>query len=484
MTAPTLLHARHLALDTPNDRPLFRDLSITLDRLDRVAVVGRNGVGKSSLIQVLAGHTPPTRGQLACVGKRLLVPQRLPPLAAGPLSPGEQRRQVLDHARTSQADLLLLDEPSHDLDRAGIAWLVGWLATWRGGLVVVSHDRRVLSAFDCFFVVAESGCRLVRGTLSDLLEDLEQERREQERRYASGLSQLRQQEKRSAADRQRRTRKKHLGRVREIKRATARIKLNEKRSYAQEKQAKRTALRNARIESARQTALNLRRAVPVVLPLHVPTRPTGRLVTTESIVSLEAVSARAGERSLFGPLSLDVVSHERLAIVGANGAGKTTLAEILCGLRKPHTGAVRVDSKRVGYIAQNGSNWCGEQSVMETLLMQSQLESLEDAVRRLEAHRFPLALAQRPLATLSPGERVRAALVCLMQREPLPELLILDEPTGHLDFLGVDALEAVLRAWTGGLVMISHDDDFLERVGIRSQLVLEAGCARLREDAA
>jgi ATPase subunit of ABC transporter with duplicated ATPase domains len=107
-----------------------------------------------------------------------------------------------------------------------------------------------------------------------------------------------------------------------------------------------------------------------------------------------------------------------------------------------------------------------------------------DAVRTLEAHRFPLALSQRPLRTLSPGERVRAALLCLMNRDPQPSLLILDEPIGHLDFLGVASLGSVLAAWPRGLVVISHDDDFLKRIGTQQYLTLAARSARLREDAA
>ncbi len=476
MSSSNLLSVKHLELDTPAGRPLFRDLCLSLRRTDRVAVVGRNGVGKSSLIRVLAGASTPDRGHVVSHGQRILVPQTLPMLAAqGSLSPGEQRRRVLAQARDAQPDLLLLDEPTHDLDRTGIEWLVAWLATWKRGLITVSHDRRVLALFRDFFVVAESGCRHVHGTVDDLLVDLERERVAQEARYQRGLHQLVAKEKRSNAGRQRRMRKKNLGRVREIKRCPARALLNDKRSYAQEKQAKRALLRADRIGAARETAKATRRMLAVDLPLAVTTlRPavTGGMQGSP-IVRLDAVSASVGGRALFGPLSMRL-HRDRIAITGPNGAGKSTLVEIISGDRKPSAGRVLVEPARVGYVAQNATNWCDERSVTDHLLDRSRACSVDEAAAILREHRFPLALAQRSLRSLSPGERVRAALICLHQRTPTPELLVLDEPTGHLDFVGTAALETVLRAWTGGLIIISHDDAFLERIGIERHLALDA----------
>ena len=113
-----------------------------------------------------------------------------------------------------------------------------------------------------------------------------------------------------------------------------------------------------------------------------------------------------------------------------------------------------------------------EESLAEHMARGLELEPAELTTQILRAHRFPLALADRPLATLSPGERLRAALICITRREPPPEMLVLDEPTQHLDFDGLASLEAVLAAWPGGLLVVSHDAEFLEAIGISTRLDL------------
>ena len=112
------------------------------------------------------------------------------------------------------------------------------------------------------------------------------------------------------------------------------------------------------------------------------------------------------------------------------------------------------------------------ESVADLLATQLEAQSPDVVAQVLRAHRFPLALAGRPLATLSPGERVRAALICLTRRQPTPELLVLDDPTQHLDFAGLAALEAILAAWPRGLLVVSHDQGFLEAIGVSCTLAL------------
>jgi ATPase subunit of ABC transporter with duplicated ATPase domains len=469
-TAP-LLETRGLTIETPGRRALVRDLSLQMGR-ERVAVVGRNGVGKSTLLDVLAGRQESAGGRVVRRGRHLLVPQHTgandepDPLA----SPGERQRHRLEMARAACPDLLLLDEPTRDLDAASIAWLVHWIAEWRGGLLVVSHDRRVLRTFNQFVIVAESGCRNLAGSFEDVLAELGREHEENERRYLSALNRLVAREENNAALRRRRQRKKNVGRIRELKRCPARIKLNDKRSYKQESQGKRRVLQEIRIGAARDAAKASRRTLSVELPLELalPRLPEA---SPTPVIICESLTAGAGARTLFSGLSLRI-GRDRLAVCGPNGSGKTTLLEVALGLRESVSGRSRCDTARVGYIAQCAANWCTEDSVAELLATQLEAPSPDVIAQVLRTHRFPLALAGRPLATLSPGERVRAALICLTRREPAPELLVLDDPTQHLDFAGLSALEEVLAAWPGGLLVVSHDQDFLQAIGVARTLEL------------
>jgi ATPase subunit of ABC transporter with duplicated ATPase domains len=471
-TAP-LLEARDLTVETPGGRALVRDLSLLMGR-ERVAVVGRNGVGKSTLLDVLAGRQEAASGRVVRRGRHLLVPQNTgtddEPDQLVTTSPGERQRRRLEMARVACPDLLLLDEPTRDLDAANIAWLVDWIAQWRGGLLVVSHDRRVLRTFDQFFIVAESGCRHLAGSFEEVLAELGREHEENERRYLGALNRLVAREENNAALRRRRQRKKNVGRIRELKRCPARIKLNDKRSYKQESQGKRRVLQETRIGAARDAAKASRRALSVDLPLelalpHLPEAPTTPVIICESL------TAKAGARTLFGELSLQI-GRDRLSVCGPNGSGKTTLLEVALGLRQPVIGRARCNNSRVGYIAQSAGNWRVDGSVAELIATQLEAPSPDVIAQVLRSHRFPLALAGRPLATLSPGERVRAALICLTRRQPAPELLVLDDPTQHLDFAGLAALEAVLDAWPGGLLVASHDREFLEAIGVSRTLEL------------
>ena len=140
--------------------------------------------------------------------------------------------------------------------------------------------------------------------------------------------------------------------------------------------------------------------------------------------------------------------------------------------REPTLGRARADLLRAGFIAQNASNWMLDESLLYHLTVGSDATSTEQVAQLLMAYRFPFALAERPLASLSPGERVRAALICLFQRRPVVELLVLDEPTDHLDFVGVAAMQAALRAWAGGLCLVSHDEEFLQFIGVQQRIAL------------
>lgn len=508
-TAPVLVELRELDLDTPSGRPLIRGLTAMIAGGDRVALIGRNGAGKSSLLELIAGRRERaagrvvTRGELRLVGQQLdardtrararaLVegvaddPRRqtaleghraraglppLPELLERPaLSRGELRKLALLCAFVEAPELLLLDEPTQDLDARGLAWLLRSLARWSGALLVASHSPRLLAEFRHFFVVAESGCRYLPGRFEAVAATLEREALRREQRYVEGLAKLDQDERRNRQINQRRARKKNLGRIHELGRGTPRSRLNKKRSYAQESQARVAKIRAQRIAGSRGWTRAMRRALRVELPLDalVAELPpdSGR-----PVIAASGLSLRRDGRALFAGLDVEL-GRRRVALTGPNGSGKTTLSRVLLGELAPDSGVVEVRrDEAIGVIAQGASNWLDARSLIERL---AEDHGLDRAAQLLVAHRFPLALAERALRELSPGERVRAALICLYRRRPPVELLVLDEPTLSLDFVGLAALTKALQAWPGGLLVASHDADFLAAVGFDEAIELSS----------
>jgi ATPase subunit of ABC transporter with duplicated ATPase domains len=497
----SLLEISDATIATPGHRILFDGLNLRLDR-DHVALMGRNGVGKSTLLAVLAGAVDVERGDVKTRGRAHFVPQMIHATAvrsafershsslrekmavewlsigAAPLtdilrardaSRGELRKLALLLAKWSEADILLLDEPTEDLDDAGITWLREWLSQWRGGLVTASHDPRLLEDFQHFFIASESGCHLFSGPLHELDDELVREHDEAEARYARNLNRLVAYEKRVLHVARRKDRKKRVGRCRELDRATPRILLNHKRSQVQVNQGRLAVLREQRLDALRQWCKSTRRALGVSLPLDLAVSEVPE--ETGALVVLSTVSVAIGDRLLVPPLDIHL-GRQRIGVVGPNGAGKTTLLQVMLGRRAPTSGSIVRAATGIGSIEQGGTDWMLEESLLAHLEHHLPAGSTESPADLLVAHKFPLALGERPLASLSPGERVRAALIALFRQSPTIELLVLDEPTYSVDRVGRYAMIQALRAWRGGLVIASHDRSFLEAIGTERYIVL------------
>ena len=490
----TLVKVENLDVSTPGGRQLFQDLNVEISD-DQVAMIGRNGVGKTTLLEILAGEVE--RPEVVLQTDPYFVPQELgaasesirlarklfsgAELAEAGLSsnvllqdacsPGEQRKLHLLAARKARPELLILDEPTSDLDEHGVDWLRRWLSKWTRGLLLVSHNRMLLRQFQHFFVIAESGCRYLSGGFNEVEDSLETEGLRKQRQYVSNLNALIRKEEKNERVNNRHDRKKNRGRLNELGRCPSRAKLNEKRAYAQVKQGRRKKLWRKRISASREWAEAARRALDVRLDLKI-TAPQQPHDTPEEIVKANDVTAVIDGREIFSNVSLCIRRSDRIAISGRNGSGKTTLLNILTGQRKPEQGCIVADFSRIGMIAQGAANWQSDRGLIANLQAVCDA-TLEDVAKILVGHRFPFGLAQRPLKNLSPGERVRAALICLYHRNPAIELLVLDEPTVGLDFVGLAALRDALKNWPGAMVVVSHDRDFIESIDIRCEIKLD-----------
>ncbi|WAI86143.1 MULTISPECIES: ATP-binding cassette domain-containing protein [Achromobacter] len=514
------LSLQRVRVALPDGRVLLDDVSHDFTTA-RHGVIGRNGAGKSVLLRVMLGALPPQSGRVVRHGHMAHVPQTpscfpgttladvaglgavvraLSNIEAGSTdradfdlaedhwlihhdwarmladaglpdwslahpahvaSGGELTRVALAGALLQGGDGLLLDEPTNHLDTRARDWLIEKISAWRGALIVVSHDRRLLDAMGNIVELDGGSLSGHAGNYSawraqrdrqDAAADAALEHARNER--AAGLRALRQQH-----DAQQQRSARNSRNARETNQAP--ILLGAKKASAQA-HAGRDRLRRlqagAALEDAvRQAALRAPTAPGVALALPDTTVPAGRRV-------LHLEDARLPFPEQAQPFNLSLAGPFRLAIQGPNGCGKSTLLAMLAGDLPLLSGRcdVRVPT---AMLDQRASALPAHASLLQTLdalgspLSQGELRS------RLALLGLGPPLVQAPAATLSGGERIKAALAAALWRKQPAQLLLLDEPTNHLDMASTQALEDALAQYPGAMVVVSHDAVFLERIG-------------------
>lgn len=452
------------------DRPLFEDLSLTVRAGDRLGVVGRNGTGKSTLLRILAGidgaeegvvrrprdvrvgflaqrpSLPPGRVRSA-VGQHWEAAAILERLGMGSLaetdvatlSGGQAKRVALARVLVDEVDLLVLDEPTNHLDLDAIAWLEARLARFRGGLVVVTHDRHVLDRVTTRILELDRG----RGYLHD-------------GGYTSYLA--------AAAERLERE-----ARAESVRRNLARAEL----AWLRRGAPARTRKPKARIAAA-TAVVEGRRPAPD-RPGELELGGDGQWGATprlgNKVVQLHGVGHRFGAGPpLFDELDLDLGPGDRLGVVGPNGSGKSTLLDVVAGRFGPSVGLVETGTTvRLGYYDQTGRDLDPAQRVRDAVAGGQSQPGWEQA-RLMERFWFDADAQWAPIGTLSGGEQRRLQLLLVLAG--LPNVLLLDEPSNDLDLDTLRALEDHLDAWPGTVVVVSHDRAFLERT-VEDVLVLD-----------
>jgi ABC transport system ATP-binding/permease protein len=458
-------------------RSVLRDVTLGVAAGDRIGIVGANGDGKSTLLRLIAGAEEPDAGAVTrergldlellgqgdeldaqrtireeLVGGRadhewagdarfrgvldgLLggvamarFPQGLDtPIA--PLSGGERRRIALAQALLDNPELLLLDEPTNHLDVEGVDWLARHLAARRGALLVVTHDRWFLDAVcTATWEVADGAVHQYEGGYAAyVLARAERARQEAARE-----------------DRRQQLMRKELAWLRRGPPA-------------------RTSKPRFRIEAANALIADEPEPRDRAELLRFS---TARLGT--KVLEAEDVSVRFGDQPLLRHVTWRLGPGDRVALVGVNGSGKTTLINVLAGELPPTSGRVdRGATVRLAHLSQDTAEIPGELRVLEALEQvrgRTRLADGSELTAGMLADRFGFrGPRQRTLVRdLSGGERRRLQLMRLMMGEP--NVLLLDEPTNDLDIDTLTALEDLLDAWPGTLVVVSHDRYFVERV--------------------
>jgi ATP-binding cassette subfamily F protein uup len=466
--APPLLTLKDIYL-TFGGTPLLEGAELSIAAGDRICLVGRNGSGKSTLLKIAAGFAEPDHGErFAHPGASIrYLPQEADlagfestrayvqaglgptddPYAAeyllaelgltgdedpARLSGGEARRAALARVIVAKPDVLLLDEPTNNLDLTAIEWLEATLQSMRSALLVISHDRRFLENLSRATVWLDRGRtrRLEEGFAA--FEDWRDKIFEEEETESHKLDRKIVREDRWMHGGVTARRKRNVRRVREL------------REMRQAVRERRRATGNVRLEAAEGSL-------------------SGKLV-----IEARDVSKSYGATEVVRGLNLRVMRGDRLGIVGPNGAGKTTLLKLLTGQLAPTSGTIRhganleivsLDQKR----DELDPNWTVSDALTggrgDQVVINGKARHVASYMKD-----FLFLPEQRlsPLRVLSGGERARLMIARALAKPS--NLLVLDEPTNDLDLETLDLLQELLSDYTGTLLLVSHDRDFLDRI--------------------
>jgi ATPase subunit of ABC transporter with duplicated ATPase domains len=344
-----------------------------------------------------------------------------------------------------------LDEPTNNLDRRARTALLDMVDSWRGTLVVVSHDRELLEHVDETVELRDGTLTVFGGTYSAFEEHLAVQQAAVER-------EVRVAEQRYRAEKRQRTEAAPASSV-------PKILANERRKQAEVTAGRlrsgHASAEAAALATAREAGRRVRHDEDLHVTLPDPEVPASRRIAT--------ITVRGRSTVVQGP--------ERIAVIGDNGVGKTTLLEHLVGLPDarehplPDTTAVP-HTDRIGYLPQQKDTLDDDATVLDAVRRAAPDVPVPELRNRLARLLVRGHTVDRAVGTLSGGERFRVALAGLVLADPPPRLLVLDEPTNDLDLASVDQLVGALRAHRGALVVVSHDERFLAGLGLTARIEL------------
>lgn len=529
------LSGADLGYRLPDGRFLFNHLTFSFNAV-RTGLVGANGIGKTTLLEILADVRDPAVGVVNRVGRVSYLPQRvifnsattvadaikaaaeiaaldriergegalndfdlvaerwdLParieqvfaklgvssialdrPVTS--LSGGELTRVRIAGLLIEEPDFLILDEPTNHLDLAAREFVYELIASWKQGLIVVSHDRRLLSFVDQIAELNAHGLQIYGGNYDFYRQRREVERNAAEQTLLGAQQRLKEAKLIAQRARERQQRRQSHGHKTALKRGLPPVAIGNLQRHAENSAARLKDRHTEKVERAQQEVAGARKLLPIEHQIAVDLARS-KVPANKRLIELAALNYRYpnAERPLWDePLNLDIIGPERMWLKGANGAGKSTLIDLLCGKKPPSSGTIRIGAGRIGVLDQGVSVLDDAQTVLENLKRVAPLRPEHWLRTLLGRFLFIRDEALKPAAILSGGERMRAGLACLLGADQAPEVLIADEPTNNLDLPSIAELVSALQDFDGTLIVVSHDATFIADIGIERVIELSA----------
>ncbi|HEY7260448.1 MAG TPA: ATP-binding cassette domain-containing protein [Trebonia sp.] len=551
-----------LSFNLPNGHVVLSGLSASF-RPGRTGLIGANGSGKSTLLRLIAGSLRPTSGSVTVGGDVGYLPQDLTldvdasvasllgiaaardAIAAieagdvsqeafdavgddwdvseralswlarlglghvgledpvGRLSGGETIMTALAALFLRRPPVILLDEPTNNLDLDARRRLYATVESWPGVMLIVSHDRELLSRMDQIAELYDNSLRMYGGNLEAYETVVETEQAAALRAVTSAEADVRREKRDLVGNQTKQARRDRMGRQLQLSGSIPRIVAHARKITAQETAGRTREIGLARIAAARTRLAEAEDAVrdddTIRVSLPGTAVPAGRTVLTvrgldpgwlpwRPVSPVDGGEADGGEADggeadggapadgpPAGALSeLIVRGPERVALTGPNGSGKTTVLRYITG-ELSITGEHTLDVRRIGahgYLPQRLDVLDDSLSVLENVRLVAPAASVNEMRAGLARFLFRGNRVDQPAGTLSGGERFRAVLAALLLAQPPPQLLLLDEPTNNLDMASVRQLSEALACYQGALLVASHDVPFLRSIGVTRWLRL------------
>ncbi|MFD1770053.1 ABC-F family ATP-binding cassette domain-containing protein [Sphingobacterium suaedae] len=529
-----MLTIENITYNHPDKTRLFHALSLSISSGQKIGLIGQNGSGKSTLLRLIAGELLPNAGRVkrstsvyyapqvfgqydACsIAEVLGIASKLQALYTilkgeateeqllildddwtleerslqalrywdvaeinlfapmSTLSGGQKTKVFLAGIQIHEPDLVLLDEPSNHLDAASRQLLYNFIRDSKQTLLIVSHDRMLLNLLPTMYELDASGVTVYGGNYAFYAN--------QKSIAAQALEssiQHREKELRKAKDKERDTLERQQrmdarGKKKQEKAGVARIMMNTMRNNAEQSTSKMRDVHTEKINGLSQELTELRNNRSVVEKMKFGF--TDMLLHHGKILfDLQNVQYRHAETNLWTEgISLQIRSGERLTFKGKNGAGKTTLVRLLLKQLEPTSGTISNFARRALYIDQDYSLVNDTDIDVYTRAQQANQRGLQEheVKARLDRFLFDKTSWNKPCNTLSGGERMRLALCVLTLSSEAPDVIILDEPTNNLDIQNIELLSDAINSYQGTLLVISHDEHFLNDLRIHREINL------------
>lgn len=526
-----LIEVRSLVWEIPDGTPILDRLSLSLSS-KRYGLVGSNGSGKTTLVRLIVGSLRPSAGHVRTHCSIGYVPQTIATSEAGSvralltegptagllgasdpmsdsspwaqdasgftgrkalilgklglsnvrldqpvssLSGGEVTLVALASVVMREPEFLVLDEPTNNLDAHSKARLREFLRQWKGGVLLVSHDRELLEDCEQILDLHEGQISEYGGGFAAYLAMRNEEEAAAIRQVHAAAQALRVKKNKAQQSYERQQRRAATGARRRPNAGQAKIILGVWEESSQKTGARLAAVNKKRVTEA---ALRLSEARGQIrshnrlrLCCPAPNLPAGK-----KVLELKDVSKSFSERAVLDHINLAISGPERVLLSGANGTGKTTLIKILSGDLNADAGTVEIGVSHVGYVPQSGFRWAAGDTVLGGFARRTGRE-LGDAREQLSRLLFTGSTVFRSINDLSGGERVRLALGAVLMNRNVPQLLLIDEPTNNLDLDSIEQVESMLADYEGAIVVASHDRHFVNAIGIDREIVLRSNHA-------